>query len=194
VASSARTSRAGRYCRRSCGLHRQKDGPISCPPGNPGRQGSVYRPVQEAKSAQGSAPTALVVLPGDKFRARCLLAGLLERSPTPMCSSHTVLLGKEYRPPQEVSSLAYIVFPGKPCRLRGEALSSRPGKNAVLRGKTYRPRREALSSSRGKVIVLPGKYATLSPAKPRFFAANKVSALYLFVLNVHCVSMENKGF
>ncbi len=73
-------------------------------------------------------------------------------------------------------------------------MSSCPGTNTVPRGKTYRPCREAISSYRGKVIVPPGKYATVSAAKAHFFSAYKASALYLFVLNVYCVSIGNKGF
>ncbi|MCA1729643.1 MAG: hypothetical protein LC751_09595, partial [Actinobacteria bacterium] len=107
---------------------------------------------------------------------------------------YIVSLGKRYRLPQEIRGLGLIALPGNLYRFRGEALSSGPGTNIVLLGKTYRLLRERIPSCRGKVIVLSRNYIVFCPAKARFPPVRKVSALYLFVLDVYCVSVENKGF
>ncbi len=141
-----------------------------------GRSYSAYRPLREHIWGGAQSPETAKPLAGIRVHP------------------YIVPLGKRYRLPQEIRGLGLIVLPGNLYRFRGEALSSGPGKNIVLLGKIYRLLRERIPSCRGKIIVLSRNYMVFCPAKARFYLVRKVNALYLFMLDVYCVSVENKRF
>jgi hypothetical protein len=83
----------------------------------------------------------------------------------------------EYRPAQENISFSlgsFIVLPGNGSRPPWEGISSSPGKNIVLLRKAYRPDQETLTRFCLQICC--------------FVVAPESHALYLFLLNVYCVS------
>jgi hypothetical protein len=103
------------------------------------------------------------------------------------------LPGRNNVPPGNLGP-SHIVLPGNSYRLRGEGLSFGPGTNIVLPGQVYRPPREGIASRGGKLIVLLGKYTAVFPANMRLRVGKVSRVLYLFVLNVYCVSTGKEGF
>jgi hypothetical protein len=150
---------------------------------------SVWVP-QIRSQARRKARTAMH---GGRFRTVLHPQSLETTLRRPYTLRMSSLPGRNSVPPGNPGP-GHIVLLGNSYRLRGEGLSFGPGTNIVLPGKVYRPPREGIASCRGKLTVLLEKYTAVFPANACLHICKVSRVLYLFMLNVYCVSIGKEGF